>query len=206
MQPTEPSDASRLIGMHTPWRRAAGVAIAIGAVAVCAAGCGGSSPKPSTTGAAAKPGNGVNAAYRFSACMRDHGVTSFPDPTVRSSPGHQSVTVRITPLISSSPQFKTAQQACQSILPGPNISAAQLAQQQHAREGALLAFARCLRAHGLSGFPDPNSQGQLTLQMVHAAGIDLHAPDVLPAAKACIGVTHGIITGADVERAVNSGG
>ena len=139
--------------------------------------------------------------------MRDHGVSDFPDPKVTSSPGHQAVMIRITPAISGSPQFKSAQHTCQSILPAPNnASAAQLAAQQHAREEALLAFARCLRAHGLSGFPDPNSQGQLTPQMVHAAGIDLHAPDVLPAAKACVGVTHGIITGADVERAINSGG
>jgi hypothetical protein len=42
--------------------------------------------------------------------------------------------------------------------------------------------------------------------MVNAAGIDLHAPDVLPAARDGVGVTHGIITGADVERAINGGG
>jgi hypothetical protein len=66
-----------------------------------------------------------------------------------------------------------------------------------------LAFARCLRRHGLARFPDPNSQGQITRQMISAAGIDLHQPAVLSAAKACVGVTHGVITQADVDRAIN---
>lgn len=39
--------------------------------------------------------------------------------------------------------------------------------------------------------------------MIQQAGVDLHAPDVLPAARACIGVTHGAVTWANVERAVN---
>jgi hypothetical protein len=138
--------------------------------------------------------------------MRNHGLTNFPDPRVTSSPGHQSVMLRISPAISSSPLFKSAQHACQSLLPAPNnANPAQAAAQEHAREQALLAFAKCLRAHGLSRFPDPTSQGQLTLAMVHDAGIDLQAPNVLPAAKACVGLTHGIITYADVERAVSGG-
>jgi hypothetical protein len=55
----------------------------------------------------------------------------------------------------------------------------------------------------VAGFPDPTSQRQLTVAMVKAAGVDLHAPAVLTAAKGCIGVSHGAITPADVERAVN---
>jgi hypothetical protein len=60
-----------------------------------------------------------------------------------------------------------------------------------------------LRSHGISDFPDPNVQGQLTLQMIRAAGVDLHAPSLLSAAKACVGVTHGAITIAAVVRAIN---
>lgn len=39
--------------------------------------------------------------------------------------------------------------------------------------------------------------------MVTAAGVDLHAPAILTAAKACVAVTRGAVTVADVERAVN---
>jgi hypothetical protein len=67
----------------------------------------------------------------------------------------------------------------------------------------LLAFARCLRSHGVPKFPDPDSRGQLPLETVQAAGVDLHAPAVLTAARACVGVTHGQITMAQVEQAIN---
>ena len=41
--------------------------------------------------------------------------------------------------------------------------------------------------------------------MVTAAGIDLHQPAVLGAGLACTSVTHGLLTRAAVERAVNGG-
>jgi hypothetical protein len=70
----------------------------------------------------------------------------------------------------------------------------------------MLAFARCVRSHGQTNFPDPTSHGQLTVGMIDAAGVDLHAPNVLPTARACIGVTHGLITPNDVARAINGQG
>jgi hypothetical protein len=63
--------------------------------------------------------------------------------------------------------------------------------------------ARCLRDHGVTDFPDPNAQGQLSLQMISAAGVDLHAPSFFTAAKSCVGVTRGAIPLAAVERAIN---
>jgi hypothetical protein len=132
--------------------------------------------------------------------MRTHGVSDFPDPQVTVSAGQTKIAIRAVAKDGASPQFKTAQQSCQHLIPGPqNESPAQ----RQAREHALLAFARCLRSHGLPNFPDPTGQGQLSMEMINAAGINLHAPNVLPAARACVGVTHGVITGADVERAIN---
>jgi hypothetical protein len=186
-------------------RRLAAIApaAAIASLAVLAAGCGSSSGTSSTD---PSPQSFVGAAYKYASCMRNHGVTNFPEPQVSSHNGGRSVVIAVSGLGLRSPQFKAAQQVCRGILPAPpNINPTQVAQQQHARELELLAFARCLRSHGLTGFPDPTSQGQLTIQMVDAAGIDLHAPIVLTAAKACVGVTHGAVTPADVERAVNGG-
>lgn len=132
--------------------------------------------------------------------MRAHGVSHFPDPQVNTSPGQTSVRMVVPAATARSPQLKAAGQACGHLIPGPqNLTRAQ----QQARERDLLAFARCLRSHGISNFPDPTSQGQLTIEMVNAAGVDLHAPGVLTAARARVGVTHGAITGADVERAIN---
>jgi hypothetical protein len=173
--------------------------LAITTLALLAAACGSSGGSPTTT---QPPKDGATAAFRFSACMRDHGVSDFPDPRVTSGPGHVSVTMAVPRGAAVSPRFKSAQKACQGILPAPGSGGPTPAQQQ-ARKQDLLAFARCLRSHGISDFPDPNGQGMLTLEMVTAAGIDLHAPSFLTAAKACVGVTHGAITLADVAQAVN---
>jgi hypothetical protein len=136
--------------------------------------------------------------------MRNHGASNFPEPQVSNRPGGQSIAIRVPASLGGSPAFRVAQKACSGILPGPqNGNPVQIAQQQHQREQDLLAFTTCLRSHGLPAFPDPTSQGQLTLDMITSAGVDLHAPQTLTAAKACIGASHGAVTPAAVEQAVN---
>jgi hypothetical protein len=186
----------------SPLRRGLPALLAGAALAVIIAGCGGNSPSSSSvSGASAKGGPGADA-YQFAACMRSHGVSSFPDPKVKVSGNSVQVAIHITPTIANSPSFKSAQKACNHILPGPNSNGRSPAQQQ-ARTRALVAFAQCLRTHGFPHFPDPNSQGDLSLQTVQAAGIDIHTPALLTAGKACTSVTHGQITPADVVRAIN---
>ena len=186
----------------SPRRRGAAAVLAAAAIGVIIAGCGGSSPSPSVgSGSPQAKGPGADA-YQFSACMRSHGVSSFPDPVVKTSGSSVSVAIRVTPALTSSPSFKSAQKACGHILPGPKGQGLSPAQQQ-ARTRAMLAFAQCLRTHGFPRFPDPTAQGQLSLEMVTAAGIDLHTPALLTAGKACTSVTHGQITPAQVVQAIN---
>ena len=59
-----------------------------------------------------------------------------------------------------------------------------------------------MRKHGFPNFPDPTSQGQLTLEMITHAGINLQQPAVLQAGDACVPVSHGQITKSDVAQAV----
>lgn len=182
------------------------ITAAIASSVLLVAACGSaSSTTPNNQSPATPPAQSLaSAAFKHARCLRDHGVTDLPAPKVEVSPTRVTVVQAITPSLADSPQFKAAQKACRGILPSPDsVSPVQLAQQQHARQQDLLAFARCLRAHGIRDFPDPTPQGQLTLQMVTAAGVDLHAPSLLTAAKACIAVSNGAITPADVERAVN---
>jgi hypothetical protein len=181
---------------------------------VVATGCG-SSPSSTTSssgavaGASASgnttaaPGKGLGrAAFAFARCMRSHGLPNFPDPHVSYQNGQGSVSQGVPASDAASPQFKTAQKACQHIMPAPGGSGG--GSQDHGPPPqALLAFARCLRAHGLPKFPDPDRQGQLTIEMINAAGVDLHAPAVLAAAEGCVGATHGAITMAEVQRAIN---
>ena len=106
----------------------------------------------------------------------------------------------MVPLVSS-PEFQPAQTACQHLSPGGGPGQSPAQRQRHT--AALLAFARCLRSRGFPNVPDPTRSGQLTPEMLTQAGINLHQPAVLQAGDACVSVTHGIITRADVARAVN---
>ena len=189
-----------IISRAKPFLAAAGAVLLL-------AGCGSSKNDNAAGGGQQQPSqNIVSDAYRYSACMRTHGVPSFPDPhVVVSKPGEQAIGIHPLPQsVASSPQFKAAQEACKGIMPAPgNESAKERTEQGRARAQYLLAFAQCLRSHGVQGFPDPTPQGQLTLQTIHAAGIDLQAPSFVSAARACVGVTHGAITFAQVEQAIH---
>jgi hypothetical protein len=166
--------------------------VAIAAAALLAAGCGGGS-------SATAANTTQNGLATYSNCMRSHGVSGFPDPDRTGT----IPKVKILPLVNS-PQFRVAERACQHLMPESGLGGPGAAH-SHAQIAAGLAFARCVRSHGFPNFPDPTARGELTPQMVTAAGIDLHQPAVLQAGDACVGVTHGLITRAAVARAVNGG-
>jgi hypothetical protein len=70
----------------------------------------------STSGGAPNPQVAQNA-LKFAECMRAHGVPDFPDPKVSGN----SVQIAVPKGAGDNPQFKSAQQACQSIMkPGGN--------------------------------------------------------------------------------------
>jgi hypothetical protein len=112
--------------------------------------------------------------------MRAHGITAFPDPnaqggiSLNAGPG--------TGIEPRSPQFKAAMDACQPLLPPPAGSSP--AQQAQMKAGNL-RYARCMRAHGISSFPDPNSQGQLQIQAQPGSALDPSNPQFRAANKAC---------------------
>jgi hypothetical protein len=167
-------------------------AAAVAAAAVIAAP-GSSSPSSAGAPTHAQLKQGQQDAVRFAQCVRSHGVPNFPDPI---SP--QQVKLYLASS-QGSPAFQSAQTACQHVLPGggpPTQSAAQ----RQAQTVAGLAFARCLRSHGLPNFPDPTSGGQITHEMLANAGIDPRQPTVLRAADACVSVTHGLLTKAAVAH------
>jgi hypothetical protein len=172
--------------------------VAIAAVSLLTAGCGGSSSTTAATTTTATQ----NGALAYARCMRSHGVPNFPDPT-SSGGSHKEAVVSALQEVSNS-QADAASTACIHVN-GGSPGTGQSAAQSQAPTAAMLAFARCMRRRGFPNFPDPTSQGQLSPQMVTAAGIDLHQPAVLKAGLACTSVTRGVLTRAAVERAVNGG-
>jgi hypothetical protein len=171
------------------------------ASSVAIAACGGSGSPPKTTGPSSSSGGLAGAAYRFVACMRDHGYPNMPEPVV--SKGGNDVAIHAVVHGGGPNHPKPIPKACRGILPNPQPeSAQQIAAQQAAQRSGLLSFAACMRAHGVPSFPDPTSQGQLTLTMVNSAGVDLHAPNTLDAIKACERASHGIVTPSKVAQAL----
>ena len=94
----------------------------------------------------------------FAACMRQHGV-NMADPVLNND-GVPSNGINITAGGGSQSGAKLATQACQSQLDaatkasGKGPRTASPADQARARR-----FARCMRAHGVADFPDPQTNG-----------------------------------------------
>jgi hypothetical protein len=117
------------------------------------------------------------AGAKFSACMRKHGLTNFPDPNGQGVIAIQSG-MGIDP---GSPGFQSARTACEKLLPnGGQPTPAQIAQAQK----QMLAFSACMRAHGVKDFPDPSNGG---LQIRDRPGSDLspNNPTFQKAQQAC---------------------
>jgi hypothetical protein len=175
---------------------AAAAAAALGAAAISA--CGSSSPQKTTSSSAgptqAQLQRFQTDAVKFTTCIRNHGVSNFPDAP---GPGGAAGRTWKNAFQNTSPAFVSARAACQHFLPTNGSS--QSSAPSHRQIGAMLAFARCLRAHGFNRFPDPNGNG-ITHEMLAAVGIDLHQPALVRAADACVGVTHGAISRALVAR------
>ena len=147
----------------------------------------GSGPRSGGQGLSLKVANGA----KFAACMRSHGVPRFPDPT-----GQGGITIDPSMGIDpDSPKFKTAQSACQKLLPNGGQPSPQ---QQAKLQRQALAFSACMRRHGIPSFPDPTFSGghvQLSIKGDSGSGLDPKSPKFQAAQKACQGNLPGAKTG-----------
>ncbi len=179
--------------------------VATAAFALLAAGCGGGgSPgvaSVSTSTTVTTPAQSGLVSY--SACMRAHGVPSFPDP---DGSGEIPKLQVVAAAESNQSTFNAAQTTCNHLLPSGGLGPQQTAQQQRTRLADALSFARCMRSHGVARFPDPTAQGQLTVEIVQAQGIDVRSPAVLRIVQACLPASHGGLTPAKVREALNNAG
>ena len=82
-------------------RHASATTLMVFCCALVVAGCGSSSKKPAAQ-------SGAHGAIAFSKCMRDHGVTDFPDP----GGGGGGINLAGTGINPDAPAFRSAQAAC----------------------------------------------------------------------------------------------
>jgi hypothetical protein len=140
------------------------------------AGCG-RAPAASTT-AAIRQADGL----KFAQCMRSHGV-DIPDPTTTGNGTGSSLHVSIGGgggVNPDSTTFQQAQSACGKYLPNGGQLSPQ--QQQQAQQNAL-AYAQCMRAHGVD-VPDPSTQsGGVMFKL--GGSINPDDPAFQSAQKAC---------------------
>jgi hypothetical protein len=172
------------------------VAAALLGLALAAAACSSDPSTPGVAGSGSTPTTAAStanqasptltpaqrdAALAYSQCMRSHGVPDFPDPNSQGQLLIQgSAGGGMNP---QSPTFQNAEKACQSKLPKPTA-----AQQAQALQNALKQ-SECMRAHGITDFPDPSSSGgKISLKISGGAGSDLNPNDPLfqAAQKACM--------------------
>jgi hypothetical protein len=96
--------------------------------------------------------------------MRANGLSNFPDPIQGSGglgfPGGVVLSstdqLTVDGVTFSGPALKRAQAACKEFLPGGSGPPPAMTVQQRRQA---LAFATCMRAHGVPNFPDPGSGG-----------------------------------------------
>jgi hypothetical protein len=128
--------------------------------------------------------------------MRSHGVPNFPDPTGHG--GGLTISINSASGINpSSPAFKAANSECKHFLPfgGPGGNG----HPSPATERRFLAISTCMRAHGITDFPDPTTKppsspgagnysgvlGQDGVFLAIPSSIDTNSPAFKAAASTC---------------------
>jgi hypothetical protein len=119
------------------------------ALALLVTACGGSPGTQGGTGAGTTDKFAASLAY--SRCMRSHGLLAFPDPTQVG--GEIQISGSRSGIDPQSPVFESAERSCRHLSPGGGRPPTRVAQQQALAR--LLRTSQCMRAHGISGFPDP---------------------------------------------------
>ena len=66
-----------------------------------------------------------------------------------------------------------------------NAGPASSASPSASASGSALAYSRCMRAHGITKFPDPDSHGNLGINAGPGTGIDPNSPQYKAADQAC---------------------
>jgi hypothetical protein len=131
---------------------------------------GSAAPTPASSGRIAQ-------AVAYAQCMRAHGVPRWPDPDGGGTFDKTAVTTQrlgVTDL-----QLQAGETACQTLLPTTVASAPRSSPDVT----QALMFSRCMRSHGVAGFPDPDGTGRIPDPAT--VGIDQGTPRFEAANQAC---------------------
>jgi hypothetical protein len=122
----------------------------------------------------------------YSECMRKEGV-DFPDPDFSGGPGGGARILLGPNSDPDDPKFQAAQEKCEPIL--ANLRQQFDPAEQEERQEAALAFAKCMREHGID-MPDPDLSGDGPSRRREGgpfgdSGVDPDDPDFRAAQEEC---------------------
>lgn len=124
--------------------------------------------------------------------MHSNGVPQFPDPDRQGNFNN----TQIEALQNNNSQADNALHQCRSVLPnaGTGMTATQIQQIQQQNVTSAVKAAHCMRAHGITNFPDPAGTTQASgvnwqavISAIQAGGLSLNTPSYEAAFMACNG-------------------
>lgn len=183
-----------------PLRRAVAVTAALAGVVALAAACS----NPASPAAGKSPSGLAARALAYSKCMRSHGISDYPDPTISGNGGH--TTIRTggragsgSDLNPNDPRYQAASRACLPLQPGGQQGAASA--QDLAAD---VRFAACMRSHGFPAWPDPDGHGVFHLTGAINGGININSAHFRSISNTCKSKTH--VHGLSISQGSPGGG
>jgi hypothetical protein len=171
-----------------PRWRAGALAAAMAGATLLATACSGSSTGTNTFA----PGATYTQELAFAKCMRSNGVPQFPVPDRQGNFNN----TQIEALENNDSQADNAIHLCRSVLPnaGTGLTVTQIQQIQQQNLHNAVKAAHCMRAHGITNFPDPAGTTQASgvnwqpvMSAIQADGLSLSTPSYEAAFMACNG-------------------
>jgi hypothetical protein len=158
-------------------RQIAGLCVAAAGLAVLTAGCGASGGSPIASATTAKPAT-YQQLVAYAQCIRSHGAPEFPDPVQDQFGGWAFLSTPGSGV--NGPGVPAAEKACKSLAPP---QAGLTPQELREATAEALKHTNCMRAHGITNFPDPvTDDGGISISM---QGLDMNSPQFQAAQKAC---------------------
>jgi hypothetical protein len=118
--------------------------------------------------------------------MRAHGVPNFPDPSASGTGGINDKRAVVSALEAvSKAQGDAAQNHCAHLLPAGGLSGRATQPVTVQDQQYYLNAVACMRAHGITNFPDPVFSGGGVSFSIGSSGIDTNSPQYTQANQIC---------------------
>jgi hypothetical protein len=151
-------------------------------LAVGTAGCAkGEDPTVATAnsgapkaGATATTGSGQDSGLKYSQCMRDQGLTWFPDPGADGG-------LKVSVPEGTQSKYEKAEEACKAYAPWEGQQGHQISAEDRNK---LRQVSQCMRDHGFAKYPDPDANGSIKIDS-KVLGVEPDDPAFQKAMQEC---------------------